>query len=180
MGSTAILSTLLNLRMAAAAAAQDLPLAAPGTDDYRALVCLFLSGGQDSYNLLVPAGAEHAAYATTRGGVNSAANTSGLALAQASLLALPGSAYAPMLLGLHPSTAAMHTLFTRGKLALVANVGTLVERTTKAAYANSTAKLPRGLYSHSDQQQQWQTSVPTENNLLGWAGKAADLLHASR
>jgi uncharacterized protein (DUF1501 family) len=179
VGSTAILSTLLNLRAAAAAAAQDLPPAAAGVDDYRALVCLFLSGGQDSYNLLVPAGAEHAAYAATRGGVNNpASNPTGLALAQSSLLALPASAYAPLLLGLHPSTGGLHSLFTRGRLALVANVGTLVERTTKSAYTNSTARLPRGLYSHSDQQQQWQTSVPTESGMIGWAGRAADLLDA--
>jgi uncharacterized protein (DUF1501 family) len=83
-----------------------------------------------------------------------------------------------MRLGLHPSTTGMHSLFTRGKLALVANVGTLVERTTKAQYTGSSARLPRGLYSHSDQQQQWQTSVPTDSVMLGWAGRAADLLHA--
>ncbi len=178
VGSTAILSTILNLRMAAASAAHSLPAAA-AADDYKALVCLFFSGGQDSYNLLVPAGAEHAAYATTRGGVNNpTTNPGGLALAQASLLALPASAYAPFLLGLHPSMTGLHGLFTRGKLALAANVGTLVERTTKAQYLGSTAKLPLGLYSHSDQQQQWQTSVPTENRTLGWAGRAADLLDA--
>lgn len=179
VGSTAIVSTLLNLRLAAAAAAQDLPLAADAPDDYRALVCLFLAGGQDSYNFLAPAGAEHAAYATTRGGVYSATgNPTGLALDRTALLALPAAAYAPLLLGLHPSTGGLHDLFTRGKLALVANVGTLVERTTKAQYTGLTAKLPRGLYSHSDQQQQWHTAIPTESRLRGWAGLAADLLHA--
>lgn len=180
VGNTAILSTLLNLRMAASAAAQELPAAPPNTDDYRALVCLFFSGGQDSYNLLVPAGAEHAAYLATRGGVHDdAINPGGLGLAKSELLALPAGAYAPMELGLHPSTAGLHALFAQQKLALVANVGTLVERTTKTQYNGSTAKLPRGLYSHSDQQQQWQTSVPTENRGLGWAGMAADLLQST-
>ena len=178
VGSTAILSTLLNLRMAASAAAQSLPVA-PANDDFRALVCLFFAGGQDSYNMLVPAGAQHATYAATRGGVhNDVTNPGGLALSQAELLTLPSGAYSPMLLGLHPSLSGLHSLFSQGKAALVANVGTLVERTTKTQYNSSTAKLPRGLYSHSDQQQQWQTSVPTDNRGIGWAGLAADLLHA--
>lgn len=176
LGGTSILSTLLNLRMAGAAAAQGLP---QDTSDYRALVCLFLAGGQDSFNMLVPRGtSEHAAYASIRGGVHTDSNLDGLALDKATLLALPDAAYAPQPLGLHPNLVGLHQLFTQGKVALVANVGTLVERTDKAAYNNASAKLPRGLYSHSDQQDQWQTSVPTERSTIGWFGRAADLLHA--
>jgi uncharacterized protein (DUF1501 family) len=176
VGSTSILSTLLNLRLAGSAAAQALP-AVPNTDDFRALVCLFFAGGQDSYNMLMPCGAEHAAYATTRGGVHDdTSNPGGLALAQTDILSLanPG-----MLLGLHPSMTGLHSLYTQGKLAMVANVGTLAERITKTQYGQTGTKLPRGLYSHSDQQQQWHTSVPTESRGIGWAGLAADLLHST-
>jgi uncharacterized protein (DUF1501 family) len=176
VGSTAILSTLLNLRLAGSAAAQSLP-ADPNTDDYRALVCLFFAGGQDSYNMLMPCGTEHAAYVTTRGGVHDdTANPGGLALPQNQILSLANSG---MLLGLHPSMTGLHSLYSQGKLAMVANVGTLAERITKAQYGASGTKLPRGLYSHSDQQQQWHTSVPTESRGIGWAGLAADLLHST-
>ncbi|ATC64445.1 hypothetical protein CMV30_11040 [Nibricoccus aquaticus] len=176
VGSTSILSTLLNLRMASSAAAQSMP-AAPNTDDYRALVCLFFAGGQDSYNMLMPCGTEHAAYVTTRGGLHDdAANPGGLALSQSEILSLGNSG---MLLGLHPSMTGLRDLYTQGKLAMVANVGTLNERITKTQYNSSGAKLPRGLYSHSDQQQQWHTSVSTETRGIGWAGLAADLLHST-
>jgi uncharacterized protein (DUF1501 family) len=176
VGSTSILSTLLNLRMAGSAAAQSMP-AAPNTDDFRALVCLFFAGGQDSYNMLMPCGAEHAAYVATRGGLHDdALNPGGLALGQSEILSLGNSG---MLLGLHPSMSGMHSLYNQGKLAMVSNVGTLAERITKTQYGQTGTKLPRGLYSHSDQTQQWHTSVATETRGIGWAGLAADLLHST-
>jgi uncharacterized protein (DUF1501 family) len=182
VGSLGLLSTLLNLRMANAAAAQTLAVG----DDYRALVCLFFSGGMDSYNLLMPAsGSAHATYAATRGGVyNSATNSDGLALSQASIRALSAHASDPFAFGVHPScgdyggAAGIQSLYGQGRLAFVSNVGTLAERITKAQVNNSSAKFPRGLYSHSDQIQQWHTSVATEVRGIGWAGLAADLLHA--
>lgn len=186
VGSLGLLSTLLNLRMANSAAAQVLPSGDP--DDYRALVCLFFAGGMDSYNLLVPApssGAPYATYAATRGGAyDPDANADGLALPAASVLALAAHASDPFGYGVHPRCAdhegapGMATLYGQGHLAFVANVGTLAERLTKTTYNNSTARRPRGLYSHSDQVQQWHTSVATEARSLGWAGLAADLLHA--
>ncbi|MGC4070928.1 MAG: DUF1501 domain-containing protein [Nibricoccus sp.] len=175
VGSTSILSTLLNLRLAGSAAAQTIS-AAPNADDYRALVCLFFAGGQDSYNMLMPCGGEHAAYVTTRGGLHDdVANPGGLALTQGEILSLGNSG---MLLGLHPSMTGLRDLYTQGKLAMIANVGTLNERITKTQYNTSGVKLPRGLYSHSDQTQQWHTSVATETRGIGWAGLAADLLHS--
>ncbi len=182
VGSLGLLSTLLNLRMANSAVAQTLP---PG-DDYRALVCLFFAGGMDSYNLLMPAsGPAHATYAATRGGIYDAAtNGDGLALSQAEIRALSAHATDPFGFGVHPrcgdhaGAPGIQSLYSQGQLAFVANVGTLAERVTKTNYNNSTAKLPRGLYSHSDQVQQWHTSVATEARGIGWAGLAADLLHA--
>lgn len=182
VGSLGLLSTLLNLRMANAAAGESLE---PG-EDYRALVCLFFAGGMDSYNLLMPAaGTPHATYAATRGGIYDAdTNADGLALSQASIRALASHATDPFGFGVHPrcgdhaGAPGIQSLYAQGRLAFVANVGTLVERITKTQYNSSTRKLPRGLYSHADQVQQWHTSVATESRGIGWAGLAADLLHA--
>lgn len=180
VGSLGLLSTLLNLRMAGSAVGQTLP----GGDDYRALVCLFFAGGMDSYNLLMPTSGStvYDNYLTTRGGLyDSVNNLDGLAIA-----GLPLAAHAtdPFGFGVHPKCGdhntlpGMQSLYGSGKLAFVSNVGTLAERVTKAQYNSSTAKLPRGLYSHADQVQQWHTSVTTAARSLGWAGTAADLLHA--
>jgi uncharacterized protein (DUF1501 family) len=160
VGTTALFNTVLNLRMFNA-------LAAPG-DDYRALVCLFLSGGIDSFNVLVPRGdAEHLEYATVRGD---------LALPQDVLLPITprtpdGRAY-----GLHPGLVELQTLFGQNRFALVTNLGTLVEPTTLDGYRRGTAALPLGLFSHSDQSMQWQTSMPDSREAVGWAGRMADVI----
>lgn len=141
-------------------------LAAPATD-YRALVCIFLFGGNDSNNLIVPndvAGYQN--YATTR--VN-------LALPQNSLLpVIAKTGQVPY--GLHPQLAGLQNLFTGGQLAVLANVGTLAQPTTRAQYLNRTATLPANLFSHSDQQQQWQTAQFDGLGRTGWAGRTADRL----
>ena len=178
VGSLGLLSTLLNLRMAGSAVGQSLPA---GEED-RALVCLFFAGGMDSYNLLMPTnGTVYNSYVSTRGGLYDAAtNADGLALD-----GLPLAAHAtdPFGFGVHPKCGDYNTqpgiqsLYASGKLAFVSNVGTLVDRMTKAQYNGSGAR-PRGLYSHADQVRQWHTSVATETGTLGWAGTAADLLHA--
>lgn len=182
VGSLGLLSTLLNLRMANSAAAQALP----GGEDYRALVCLFFAGGMDSYNLLAPgpaAGEPYATYVATRGGLyDPTGNADGLAVPN--LLPLASHGTDPFGFGVHPRCAddgvrlGMASLYGQGALAFVANVGTLAERLTKERYVNSTGRRPRGLYSHSDQQQQWHTSFATEAKTQGWAGRAADLLHS--
>ncbi|RYD63242.1 MAG: DUF1501 domain-containing protein [Verrucomicrobiaceae bacterium] len=180
VGSLGLLSTLLNLRMAGSAVGQTLP----GGDDYRALVCLFFAGGMDSYNLLMPTAGStvYNNYVATRGGLyDSATNSDGLAITG---LPLATHATDPFGFGVHPKCGdhetlpGIQSLYATGKLAFVSNVGTLAERVTKAQYNGSTAKLPRGLYSHADQVQQWHTSVTTAARSLGWAGSAADLLHA--
>ncbi len=164
IGSTALFNTLLNLRMAGTAAGQSI---GNGTD-YKALVCVFLAGGNDSFNLLVPRGAaEYAEYAAIR---------RDLALPQASLLALNPLNAIGKQLGAHPNMPEVQALFESGKLAYVANVGTLVERITKAQYENESVPVPLGLYSHADQIQQWQTSIPDRATAIGWGGRSADLL----
>ena len=80
--------------------------------------------------------------------------------------------------GLHPSMTRMHSLFGTGKLALLANVGSLVHPTTKAQYTSGSVKLPPQLFSHNDQQVQWQSSVPDRPFQNGWGGRTADLLNS--
>ena len=171
IGATSLFSSLLNLRTAGALAhpRPQIPNrgALPG-DDYKALVCLFLAGGNDSFNMLVPRGAtEYAEYAAIRGD---------LALPQASLLPITPATSDGRSFGLHPGMPEVKQLFDGGQLAFVSNVGSLVEPTTKAGILDGSALLPLGLYSHSDQIMHWQTSIPDRRTSLGWAGRTADLL----
>ena len=169
IGSTTFFSTLFNLQSMNAASAQNAPYVG-GAEDYRALVCIMLGGGNDSFNMLVPIGNEpYQEYAQTR---------SNQALAQNSLLNLSPNTYNEKQLGLHPAMPEMKALFDQGKLAMICNVGTLVQPTTKNSYLNGT-QLPLGLFSHIDQDQQWQTSVPQVNSPTGWAGRLADLVQAA-
>ncbi len=174
LSSVSVLNTLINLRLAGSLAAAD----AQG-QNCRALVCLFLHGGHDSFNMLVPTGPEYASYANAR---------SNLALSQGSLLPL---AQAPgndgRLYGLHPNLGKIADMFNgtgsyagKRRAAMVANVGTLIQPTNLAQYSAGTVALPKALFSHSDQVEQWQTSVPQGmTQLTGWAGRAADMLHAT-
>ncbi|HMP76853.1 MAG TPA: DUF1501 domain-containing protein [Kiritimatiellia bacterium] len=158
-----VLNTILNLKLAGSVAAAE-----PGPGEYRALVCVFLNGGNDSFNMLVPRGnTEYAEYAAIR---------QDLALAQNDLLPINPLAYSGPQLGVHPGMPELQQLFEDGHAAFVANVGTLVEPVTKAHYQNGSVPLPLGLFSHSDQIEQWQTSLPDTRSAVGWAGRMADLL----
>ncbi|MGJ8723805.1 MAG: DUF1501 domain-containing protein [Roseibacillus sp.] len=176
LGSTSIMSTLLNLKMAGQAAAAGLP---SGGDDCKTLVCIFLHGGIDSFNVLVPRDAtRYAEYAASR---------TNLALDDTALLTLNQAGGDGQLYGLHPGTTGLQELFngiggdpTKRRLSFVSNVGTLVEPTSMTAYQNDSVSLPIALFSHIDQIEQWQTSLPQGgNNLTGWAGRAADVLHST-
>src|SRR5579864_8741354 len=124
------------------------------TSNYKALVCVFLFGGNDGNNTVIPfdtAGYQN--YATLRGGSN------GVALLQSSLLPIqPASASTPF--ALHPRLTEIQSLFTSGKAAIVANVGTLVAPTTRTQYLNRQVQVPANLFSHADQQNQMQTAAP--------------------
>ena len=167
LGSTTFLSTLFNLRMMNAASA---PQYLTPNNDYKALVCVLLAGGNDSFNMLVPSGdSEYQEYAATR---------SNLALAQNALLSLNPTTYDRQSLGLHPSMPEVKQLFDDQKLAFVTNVGTLIEPVTKANFLNESTRLPLGLFSHADQIAHWQTSVPQEREAIGWGGRLADMLQS--
>jgi uncharacterized protein (DUF1501 family) len=138
---------------------------AQAAGDYKALVCVFLYGGVDGNNLVVPidAGgyAQYTAVRTVASGVN---------VAQAALLPIqPASSPTPY--GLHPELSDIQPLFAQRKLAILANVGPLNEPTTKANYFTSR---PDNLFSHSDQQNQWQSSVSSGVSRTGWGGRIAD------
>jgi len=135
--------------------------------NYKALVCVFLGGGNDGNNMVIPA--DTTGY-NTYSGVRS---SSGLAIAQGSLLPItPRSIGVPF--GLHPSLAAIHPLFDSGNLAVVCNVGPLVEPLTRETYVANVTPRPYQLFSHSDQIAQWQTSVSTGQAATGWGGRIAD------
>jgi uncharacterized protein (DUF1501 family) len=137
---------------------------AQGTTDYKALVCVFLFGGNDANNMIVPIDtAGYANYQTIR---------ANLALSQASVLPLQIGSAANF--GLHPNLPELQGLFNNQKaLAVLSNVGTLVQPTTRQQY-QSQSSLPQNLFSHSDQQNQWQTTQLSGIQDAGWAGKVAD------
>lgn len=162
VGTTALFSTVLDLGM--------FNVLAGSAPDYKALVCLFLNGGADSFNMVVPRGpAEYAEYAQVR---------RDLALPQADLLPITPATSDGKEYGLHPGLAEIQTLFGQNSLAILSNVGTLVEPMTLSQFQNGTAARPLGLFSHSDQQMHWQTSIPDRRNASGWAGRMADILGA--
>ncbi|TWT53119.1 hypothetical protein Pla22_07470 [Rubripirellula amarantea] len=171
--NTSLLSTILNLSATNAAVAQSGNLT-----DYKAIVCLFLFGGNDSFNMITPTSGsdtsgERKNYLDSRGGVYAAGNGAlGLAASQLHTINDPSG----RTFGLHPELGDLKTLYDAGKLTFVCNVGSLVEPTTRAQY-NTAASLPLGLFSHSDLQRHWMTSVPqTRSQVTGWAGRMADLL----
>ncbi|MDH3619296.1 MAG: DUF1501 domain-containing protein [Gammaproteobacteria bacterium] len=136
--------------------------------DYRALVCVFMFGGNDSYNMLVPnTGPEYAAYATSR---------QNLALLQADLLPITPASLGTPDFGLHPSMGGVQGLFQSGDAAFVTNVGPLVEPTTKDQYFSKSVSLPPQLFSHNDQQDQWTSLRGNVPSKTGWAGRMADLI----
>jgi uncharacterized protein (DUF1501 family) len=134
--------------------------------DYRALVCIFLNGGNDSGNVIIPFD-DYSTYATAR-------NPSGLAIPQSSLLRTGVVPSIGAEFGFHPNLTGLHNLWGQGKVAVVCNVGPLVEPTNRDAYRNGTIQLPLNLFSHSDQINQWQTSVSNGASPSGWGGRTAD------
>ncbi|MDB4388256.1 DUF1501 domain-containing protein [Akkermansiaceae bacterium] len=166
VGSVSALSSLLSLRLTGLLSAEE----GDSTEDYKALVCVFLAGGNDSFNMLSPVDqGGYSEYATARGAV---------ALGLDQFNTLNTSASDGRMLGLHSAMEEIHSLYSDGNAAFVANVGTLIEPTTMAGITAESVKLPLGLYSHSDQQLHWQSNMPeTRSPGSGWGGRMADLLN---
>jgi uncharacterized protein (DUF1501 family) len=136
------------------------------SSDYKALVCIFLFGGNDANNMVMPY-TDYAAYSAAR-------LASGIAIPKDSLLQISPPSVGGSVFGLHPSMTGLQELWNIGKLGVVCNVGPLVEPTTRTTYLNSSVRLPSNLFSHSDQQNQWQTSVSNGQSSAGWGGRIAD------
>lgn len=174
IGSTTLMSTLLNLKALNAAAISNSSLTA---GPYKALVCILFSGGNDSFNMLVPHDSNpvtgtslYKNYKTTR---------SNLALPFNNLHHLNHlNTFTP--LGLHPALPKVAALYNNQRnVAFVSNVGTLIEPiNNRSQISNNQVQTPLGLLSHSDQQLQWQTCMPQDRSAVGWAGRMADMLQA--
>ncbi|HUA18611.1 MAG TPA: DUF1501 domain-containing protein [Bryobacteraceae bacterium] len=144
-----------------------LPALAQGASGYRALVCVFLFGGNDSNNTVIPMDdTNYPAYQSIRGS---------LALSGSNLTPIVYSvANAPF--AFHAKLAEVASLFSSKELAVVANVGSLVQPLTRSQYQSQQTPLPLNLFSHADQQLQWQTSIAQGHSPTGWAGRAADYI----
>ncbi len=133
--------------------------------DYKALVCVFLYGGADSFSMFVPTSdAEYNQYAASR---------SSLSVPQRDILGTDSA------LGFHPSLSRLHSLYKDGNVALMSNVGNLVTPVTRGALLNNTAEIPSDLFAHNHQQAQWMkghSSLPASIVQSGWGGRMADLL----
>lgn len=195
LGITSAVNTLAHMQLMGTAAAQG------AGNDYKALVCIFLNGGYDSNNLLIPlAGSARSQYDSGRGIPTYAGGSGGIAIPMADITAAgtqitpdnPVSDYehASGYIGadgngnrfaVHPGAASLKPLFDAGELAFISNVGVLTQpNVTRANFGSLPAsQKPPQLFSHSDQQVQWQSSIPDKPFQSGWGGRLADLLDAS-
>ena len=171
VGTSALSNTIRDLRYINVAMAQS----APAISDYKALVCIFLNGGNDANNLIIPTIAEeYANYANIRTPALALPNA-GVTGGALSLNITNGSGDGHSY-GFHPACTELQALFNNRKLTTVFNVGTLVYPITKAEYTSGAVSRPPQLFSHADQQQQWQTSISDRPQATGWGGRCADLL----
>ena len=133
--------------------------------DYKALVCIFLLGGNDAFNMVVPTSTfEYDEYLASR---------QNLAIDKNTLLPISPLTYGGARYGMHDQCSELSQLFEQGKLAIMANVGNLIQPTTREQILNSNAMLPRQLFSHNDQQDQWRYGDPLTKS-SGWGGRASD------
>jgi uncharacterized protein (DUF1501 family) len=137
---------------------------AQSSPEYKALVCVFMTGGNDANNMLIPF--------DTKGYQNYAALRGPLALPQNTLLQLSKQPN----FALHPSIPEVQALFDKGNAAFLANVGTLLQPTTRAQYLANAVSNPGHLFSHPDQQLEWQNQLGDSGGSSGWAGRLADTM----
>lgn len=192
LGVVSMATTIWDLRFINAALATT---SGPITD-YKALVCVFLYGGNDANNLLIPTDTTtYNYYVAQRGGTYTLTNTATLAIPVAGTSGTTGANIGVLPInplssdghtyGLHPAVPELQALFNGGQLAILANVGTMVYPFAYGADSffgqNGKSKVPQPyqLFSHNDQQIQWQTSVSDKASQTGWGGRAADMVNAA-
>ncbi len=138
--------------------------------DYKVLVCFFQGGGNDSFNMLIPRGdTEYDTYKTTR---------SNLAIEKDELLSINAVNVGNRKFGLHPSMPEIQSIFNRGNISFLSNIGTLIQPTTAQQALDESVPLPLGLFSHVDQAQEWMTGKPHKRVIKGWGGRIADNMKA--
>ncbi|MFT5452578.1 MAG: hypothetical protein ACI9N9_002071 [Enterobacterales bacterium] len=165
VAGSSMLSSLGGLTNLQAALSQN---SAGNFPEYKALVCIFLHGGNDGFNLLVPRDVDgYGVYQTSR---------QNLAVPQESLL--PVTPLSGGDFGFHPAMPEMQSLFQAGNLAIQSNVGTLIEPVTRAQIIAGSANLPKQLFSHNDQQALWETAYAGGPGNYGWGGQIADIVQA--
>ena len=143
---------------------------AQSSGDYKALVCIFLYGGNDSFNMFLPSDTDqYSVYQESR---------RNLAVGREQLLAVNPIASDGSRYGFHPSMTAVKSLFDQGKVAVVGNVGPLIVPTSRADYRQSRVPIPARLFSHNDQQQFWQTLESDVRQVSGWAGRMSDAMYS--
>ncbi len=180
LGTLGVTNTLLNLKMINNAVAAD----APDSDDYRAIVCVFQGGGNDSFNTLIPTSAsEYQNYQNLRSNIalplTGTIPTPGTGAPISAVLPInvtntPGRTFA-----VNSAMPRLRDIFNSGDAAFLANVGTLVEPATPQQVRSQTVRVPRALGSHNDQSTTWQTGFPENVGSTGWAGRLADRVMAN-
>jgi uncharacterized protein (DUF1501 family) len=165
LGSVALASTIRDFGIVHALTPQSVT-------GYKALVCVFLNGGNDGNNMLVDLNQYNGPGGSTTQGYSNVRGSSTLAIPEGSLLAVSpatGGSY-----GFHPSMPEIRNLFDQGKLAVLCNTGPLVEPLTRTTYQNGTGKKPLQLFSHSDQVGLFATSIANSVSQTGWGGRLGD------
>ncbi len=161
LGSSSLLQVFGSIPVARAASINN---------EYKALVCVFLFGGNDSFNMIAPKNSSaYIKYSNIR---------QGIAINRNDLLAISPQTYDDgNTYGFHPSMPEIQQLFNQNKLSVIANVGTLAEPLTKAQYEAKTKKIPPQLFSHADQQDLWMKASTDTINPFGWAGRMTDFMY---
>ena len=163
LGASSAAAMLGNLALTAAA------VPPVQSSDFKALVCVFLGGGNDGDNTLVPYNqTDYNAYAAARTAV---------ALPRASLLPITPTTTDGRAFALHPGVSELQTLFGQKKLAIISNAGPLLAPTTRMQFLQKSVPLPPQLFSHTDQLTHWQTAWPDQIPQTGWGGRLADALN---
>ena len=147
-----------------------------GASDYRALVCVFLQGGNDGHGTVIATDSEsYSAFTQARSGAP------GLAYPMSQLLPIvPRTSQSGRTFALNPSLGGLQNLFNAGRAAVVSNVGTLIAPATKTQVMNNSVPLPASLYSHFDQTAAWQAIASNGGSAehIGWGGSVADLIES--
>ncbi|MEL6987129.1 MAG: DUF1501 domain-containing protein [Bacteroidota bacterium] len=172
LGSLTLMNSLLNLKAITGASISNSSV--NNCNDYKAIVCILKSGGNDSFNMLVPHDSDrYDIYNDTRDGI---------AIPYNDLLPINLAAPDPMdpsfMYACHPNMERVRDLFNTKKLSFISNVGTLTRPNTSKDDFINQVNLPLKLFSHSDQIQQWQTGLVNERSLKGWGGKIADIINS--